>query len=130
MALASSGVRVLAFPWPCRTPPCVKLPDITWMVLVPIVWICASIEDCAPVPSATMVITAATPMIMPSMVSAVRSLLRPSAFSAIRKIIKTDMVTPRLPTVDRRPPPPVYPTAASSGSAASSSSACRLRVTG
>src|SRR5579862_7654701 len=35
--------------------------------------------------------TAATPMIMPSMVSAVRSLLRPRAFSAMRKIMKTDM---------------------------------------
>ena len=61
------------------------------IMLVPAAWICASIEDCAPVPSATIVMTAATPMIMPSMVSAVRILLRLSALSAIRKIIKIDM---------------------------------------
>jgi hypothetical protein len=48
------------------------------------------------VPSATIVITAATPMIMPSIVSAVRILLRPSAFRAMRRIIKVDMVTTRL----------------------------------
>src|SRR6476660_3273558 len=35
--------------------------------------------------------TAATPMIMPSIVSAVRILLRPSALSAMRRIISTDM---------------------------------------
>ena len=55
------------------------------IMLVPADWICASIDDCAPVPSATIVITAATPMIMPSMVSAVRILLRLSALNAIAK---------------------------------------------
>src|SRR3954466_5055362 len=60
-------------------------------MLVPAVAICASIDDCAPVPSATIVMTAATPMIMPSIVSAVRILLRLSAFSAMRKIIRIDM---------------------------------------
>ena len=35
--------------------------------------------------------TAATPMIMPSIVSAVRSLFRPSAFNAIRITMNTDM---------------------------------------
>src|SRR5438876_4028414 len=58
-------------------------------MLVPAVAICASMDDCAPVPRATIVMTAATPMIMPSMVNAVRILLRPSAFSAMRKIIRT-----------------------------------------
>src|SRR6516162_3565554 len=61
------------------------------ITLVPVDWICASIDVCAPVPSATMVMTAATPMIMPSIVSAVRSLLRPSAFSATRKTMKIDI---------------------------------------
>ncbi len=61
------------------------------IMLVPADWICASMDVCAPVPSATIVITAATPMIMPSMVSAVRILLRPSALNAMRKIIRTDM---------------------------------------
>src|SRR5215469_1423688 len=51
-------------------------------------------EVCAPVPSATIVITAATPMIMPSMVSAVRILFLPSALSATRKTISTDMEPP------------------------------------
>src|SRR5881628_1242388 len=36
--------------------------------------------------------TAATPMIMPSIVRAVRILFRPSAFSAIRKTINSDML--------------------------------------
>jgi len=38
-----------------------------------------------------MVITAATPMIMPSIVSAVRILLRLSALTAMRRIIRNDM---------------------------------------
>ena len=42
-------------------------------------------------PSATIAMTAATPMIMPSIVSAVRSLLRPSALKAIRIVINSDM---------------------------------------
>src|SRR5437667_6358878 len=50
-------------------------------------------DVCAPVPSATMVITAATPMIMPSIVRAVRILLRPSAFNAIRRIMRMDIAT-------------------------------------
>ncbi len=71
-----------------------KLPAFTMIMLVPADWICASIEVCAPLPSATIVITAATPMIMPSIVSAVRILLRPSALSAIRKIMRIDMCAP------------------------------------
>src|SRR5437867_10153955 len=91
MATPSSGVSVLALPWPCRTPPCVKLPADTMIMFVTADWICASIEVCAPVPSATIVMTAATPMIIPSIVSAVRILLRPSALSAIRRIIRNDI---------------------------------------
>ena len=68
-----------------RTPPCWKLPALTMIMLVPAAWICVSIDDCAPVPSATIVITADTPMIMPSIVSAVRILLRASALNATRK---------------------------------------------
>ena len=87
------------------------------IMFVPADWICASIELCAPVPSATIVITAATPMIMPSIVSAVRILLRPSALSAMRRIIRKDM---RL----------LHGLRGRSGSAASSSSAIRRRATG
>src|SRR5262249_21362568 len=111
IAVASSGVSVLALPWPMRTPPCMKLPALTMIMLVPADWICASIEVCAPVPSATIVMTAATPMIMPSIVSAVRILFRFSAFTATRRIIRNDI---RL----------LYDaTSAGCGSAASSSSA-------
>ena len=53
--------------------------------------ICSSIVLCAPLPSATIVMTAPTPMIMPSIVSMVRILLRFSAFSAMRNVIKMDM---------------------------------------
>jgi hypothetical protein len=45
----------------------------------------------APLPSATMVITAATPMIMPSVVSIVRMRLRRSAVTAIRNVVNTDI---------------------------------------
>ena len=80
----------------------------TMIMLVPADWICASIDVCAPVPSATIVMTAATPMIMPSIVSAVRILLRFSALTAIRRIIRNDMAAPYAgqPTVasDRRRP--------------------------
>src|SRR5262249_41950132 len=102
MAFASSGVSVLALPWPCRTPPCVKLPALTMIIFVPADWIWLSIEVCAPVPSATIVITAATPMIIPSMVRAVRILFRLSAFTAIRRIITKDMSTPVPPSVRSR----------------------------
>ena len=53
----------------------------------------SSMDDCAPLPSATIVITAPTPMIMPSMVSAVRILLRASARRAIRNVMKMDMLS-------------------------------------
>ena len=65
------------------SPPRVKLPALTWMMLVPADLSERLHRPRAPVPSATMAITAATPMITPSMVSAVRRRLRPSARSAI-----------------------------------------------
>ena len=58
---------------------------------VPVARTCSSIIALAPVPSATMAITAATPMIMPSIVSAVRSLFRPSALKATRNVINSDI---------------------------------------
>jgi hypothetical protein len=59
--------------------------------LEPALLIWFSIEVRAPVPIATITITAATPMIMPSAVSAVRIALRRSAFTAMRNVIKRDM---------------------------------------
>ena len=62
------------------------------MTLVPADLTCSSIVAWAPRPRATIVITAATPMIMPSMVSTVRILLRLSAFNAIRSVMIIDML--------------------------------------
>src|SRR5688572_20523851 len=92
IASTSSGFRLAAAPDPPRTPPIVKLPAEMVTMFVPPALICASICACAPVPSATSVITAETPMIMPSIVSAVRILLRASAFRAIRVVMTGDMV--------------------------------------
>ena len=58
---------------------------------VPPARICCSISTCAPLPSATSVMTADTPMIMPSIVSDVRILLRASALRAIRVVMTGDM---------------------------------------
>src|SRR5436190_14322193 len=89
--IASAGVIVVALPWPMRTPPLAKLPALTMIMLVPADLTRSSIAVRAPVPSATMVITAPTPMIIPSIVRMVRILLRLSALSAIRRVMNSDM---------------------------------------
>src|SRR5689334_12747085 len=90
-ASASSLRSVVDCPWPMRTPPCEKLPAFTRIMLVPADRTRSSIVVRAPVPSATMVMTAPTPMIIPSIVRTVRSLLRFSAFSAIRSVMRIDI---------------------------------------
>ncbi len=65
------------------SPPLVKLPALTCTMLVPAVLSVRSTEARAPLPSATMAITAATPMTTPSVVRPERRRLRPSAFQAI-----------------------------------------------
>ena len=92
IASASSTVSVLDDPWPCRTPPNDQLPAFTRIMFVPADLTWSSICVCAPVPSATIVITAATPMIIPSIVNDVRSLFLPSALSAMRTVIRSDMI--------------------------------------
>ena len=79
-------------PWPWRTGPNAFEPAVTVTMLVPALRIRSSIDDCAPLPMATMTITAATPMIMPSAVSAVRMALRRSAVTAIDRVMTGDMV--------------------------------------
>ena len=74
-------------PAPPRAPPALKLPGEIVIRFVPWALIASSICAVAPEPSATIAMTAATPMIMPSMVSTVRSLLRLSALKAIRIVI-------------------------------------------
>src|SRR5450756_1811254 len=91
IATASSGVIVFDIPWPWRTPPELKLPEFTMITFVPADWTACSIETWAPLPRATMVMTAPTPMIIPSIVSAVRILFRLSAFRAIRNVMNIVM---------------------------------------
>src|SRR5580765_766161 len=91
-ALASAGTRRFDVPPPCFTPPAATAPGMIMIMFVPAPRIWSSIAACAPVPSATIVMTAATPMIMPSIVSSVRSLLRASALKAIRIVIRIDML--------------------------------------
>jgi hypothetical protein len=59
-------------PDPSRTPLLLMLPGKTMIRLLPMLWICAWIRSVAPAPTPTMAMTAATPMMMPSIVSADR----------------------------------------------------------
>src|SRR5687767_11190977 len=90
-AAASSGVIVVELPWPILTPPVEKLPAFTMIMLVPADFTRSSMVVRAPVPRPTIVMTAPTPMIIPSIVRTVRILLRFSALSAIRRVMKIDM---------------------------------------
>src|SRR5262245_29624660 len=70
-------------PWPSRMPLEVTLPESTMMRLDPRLWICSATRAWAPAPTATMAMTAPTPMMMPSMVSALRSVFTRSDRMAI-----------------------------------------------
>jgi len=72
------------------------------IMLEPRLWICSASRACAPLPTATMVITAPTPMTMPSIVSALRKRFTRRARTAIRALAQT--FTPALP-----PDPPCSP---------------------
>ena len=84
MARRSSQVSVGSDPAPAFAPPDVFAPDDTISTLVPIDANACSTRARAPSPIATIAITAATPMMMPSAVSSDRNLLRSSARSATR----------------------------------------------
>ena len=58
---------------------------------VPAVRIRDSIDDRAPLPSAIITMTAATPMMIPSAVSVVRSTLRRSASTAVSSVSQRDI---------------------------------------
>src|SRR5438034_55267 len=96
MATASSSVSVYWVPWPRRAPLEVTLPDVAMMRLVPRLSIRSVTLACAPVPTPTMAITAPTPMMMPSILNALRSLFTRSARRALRAL--SQPFTP--------PPPP------------------------
>src|SRR5215203_5932226 len=91
MTSASSTVSVVVAPAPPRTGP-KPAPALTVRMLVPALLIWFSIEARAPLPIATITMTAATPMIMPSAVSAVRIALRRRARTAIQMVLAMDMV--------------------------------------
>ena len=78
---------VEALPEPARTPPELTAPGTTTSRLVPRLSICLRTASLAPWPTATMAISAATPMKTPSMVSAERVRLRPIAWIAAAAII-------------------------------------------
>ena len=84
-------------PEPSRTPPEVKLPERMMMRLEPRLLIWSSTRACAPAPTATIVITAPTPMMMPSIVSIERSLLTRSASSATLSVARKFMRPPARP---------------------------------
>ena len=81
---ASDSEIVTALPVPMRNPELVRLPGRTMIVLLPMLAICCWMRCFAPEPMAAVAITAATPITMPSMVSAERSLLTCSARKAMR----------------------------------------------
>src|SRR5262245_24553104 len=69
------------------------------MRFMPAARTCCSMAVCAPVPSAIIVSTAPTPMVMPSIVSTVCRRCRRSAFTAIASVDRIDI---RLILADQR----------------------------
>ena len=78
-AQASSSTKVCAVPVPPRTPAVVTEPAHKIIKLEPRPAICSLTFACAPLPTATITITAPTPMMMPSIVKPERNLLILSA---------------------------------------------------
>ena len=112
MACASSSVRRWRVCAPRRTPACDTPPGSTSMMFDPSPFICSCTRCVAPLPTATMVMTAATPMMMPSIVSMERRVLAASACSALRNAASEFMRPPcrvraeqRLPQSDHRETP-------------------------
>ncbi len=82
MARPSSGLSVVVLPAPKEKPPDDAAPGKTIIRLRPIELICFSTMLDAPWPMATIAMTEAMPMTMPSIVRKVRTLLRPSCLTA------------------------------------------------
>jgi hypothetical protein len=87
-ASASSTVSTDALPDPPRAPPLVVAPGRMTTRLVPRLAICDATAWLAPCPTATIAMSAATPMKTPSMVRIDRSRLRASACAAVPRIIR------------------------------------------
>ncbi len=88
MALKSSTVRVCESSPPWRTPPVCICPGMIISALVPSELILADTEADTPSPMLSMVMTDATPIIIPSMVRMVRILLLFKAFRAILTVAR------------------------------------------
>src|SRR5882672_5358337 len=82
MASASLALSVVALPAPVRAPPLELLPDMMVRRLVPNPDNWLHTDALAPSPRATMAMTAATPMMMPSVVRMLRPLLARNAPNA------------------------------------------------
>ena len=93
-ARASATVSRISLPLAMRTPPRLRAPDITMNRLLPRELIWRSISACAPAPTVTMAITAATPMMMPSIVSTLRIRLTRRASRATRRSSARGIVRP------------------------------------
>jgi hypothetical protein len=86
MASASPNVRVGWVPAPILTPPEVVEPGRTIRRLLPMLAICSEILLLAPVPTASIVMTAPTPIMIPSIVRAERILFTFNALNDIRNV--------------------------------------------
>jgi len=98
IARASSSVSVNACPLPSRIPDVVMLPGTSMIRLLPRLAICCWMRAVAPAPTATVAITAATPMITPNIVSADRTLFVRKAVNAMFTLGRIGVMKP--------PPPP------------------------
>ena len=84
IAFASPSVRDLVPRAPVRRPLTLRPPASIQIMLSPMLRICSWTWLDAPSPTATLQMTAPTPMMMPSMVRTLRILLRASARTATR----------------------------------------------
>src|SRR4029077_11481099 len=87
MAFRSPMTRVLVPREPVRTPLTARPPASTQIMLSPRLLICCWICSEAPSPTATLAITAPTPIMIPSMVRMLRILLRARARMANRRML-------------------------------------------
>jgi len=92
IACASCTVRVLTLPLPQRSPPDEVAPGMTISRWLPIEAMALLILVCAPCPIDSISTTAATSMIMPSMVSAVRRRLVCNARMASPMMVSKFMI--------------------------------------
>src|SRR5579884_97137 len=96
IAWASSSERVWTLPKPWRMPPVLTAPGRMNSKLVPSPWMRSVTAAWAPRPTDISEITAATPMMMPSIVSSARSLFAPRARMAMRMLSPTLRIMPTL----------------------------------